>query len=61
VVRVPIFAARLGGLVSDQLNFNANIMDTVLSYPEEFKSADTWRDLGKPATTIEQFALAQAS
>jgi uncharacterized protein YbjT (DUF2867 family) len=61
VVRVPIFAAQLGGLFSDQLNFNANIMDTVLSYPEEFKSADTWRDLGKPATTIEQFALAQAS
>jgi uncharacterized protein YbjT (DUF2867 family) len=61
VVRVPIFAARLGGLVSDQLNFNANIMDTVLSYPEEFKSAETWEDLGKPATTIEQFALAQAS
>jgi uncharacterized protein YbjT (DUF2867 family) len=61
VVRVPIFAAQLGGMFSDQLNFNANIMDTVLSYPEEFKSADTWEDLGKPATTIEQFALAQAS
>ena len=58
VVRVPMFAAQLGGLFSDQLNFNANIMDTVLSYPEEFKSAETWRDLGKPATTIEQFALA---
>ena len=61
VVRVPIFAAQLCGLFSDQLNFNANIMDTVLSYPEEFKSAETWDDLGKPATTIEQFALTQAS
>jgi hypothetical protein len=42
-------------------DFNARMMRTVLNYPEEFKSADTWRDLGKPATTIEQFALAQSS
>ena len=48
-------------MFSDSLNFNANIMDTVLSYPEEFKAADTWQDLGEPETTIEQFALAQAS
>ena len=60
VVRVPILAARLGGLFSDRLNFNANIMHTVLSYPEEFKAADTWSDLGKPTTTIEEFALRQA-
>jgi uncharacterized protein YbjT (DUF2867 family) len=61
VVRVPIWMARIGGVFSDSLNFNANIMGAVLSYPEEFKSADTWDDLGKPGTTIEQFALAQAS
>lgn len=60
VVRVPILAARLGGLFSDRLNFNANIMHTVLGYPEEFKAADTWSDLGKPTTTIEEFALRQA-
>ena len=57
VVRVPIWMARVGGVFSDRLNFNANIMHTVLSYPEEFKASDTWKDLGKPETTIEQFAV----
>ena len=59
VVRVPLWMARIGGLFSDQLNFNANIMHTVLSYPEEFKASETWKDLGKPETTIEQFAVRQ--
>ena len=27
---------------------------------EQFKAADTWQDLGRPETTIEQFALQQA-
>ena len=55
-----VLAARLGGLFSDRLNFNANIMHTVLSYPEEFKASETWSDLGKPTTTIEEFALGQS-
>jgi uncharacterized protein YbjT (DUF2867 family) len=60
VVRVPIWMARIGGVFSSSLNFNANIMHAVLSYPEQFKAADTWQDLGQPETTIEQFALRQA-
>jgi uncharacterized protein YbjT (DUF2867 family) len=60
VVRVPIWMARIGGVFSNSLNFNANIMHAVLSYPEQFKAADTWQDLGRPETTIEQFALRQA-
>jgi len=55
-VRVPIALARLGGLFSQQLDFSARIMDTVLSYPETFKAEATWAQLGKPTTTIEQFA-----
>jgi uncharacterized protein YbjT (DUF2867 family) len=59
IIRVPILAARLGGLFSRQLGFSARIMHTVLSYPEEFKATDAWNDLGKPTTTIEEFALRQ--
>lgn len=59
VVRVPLPLARLGGLFSRQLDFNARIMQTVLRYPEEFKAGETWDELGKPTTTIEQFAEQQ--
>lgn len=59
VVRVPLPLARLGGLLSRPLDFNARIMQTVLRYPEEFKAGTTWDELGKPTTTIEQFAEQQ--
>jgi len=28
----------------------------VLSYPEVFKAEETWRELGQPTTTFEEFA-----
>lgn len=56
IIRVPLWMARVGGLFSRSLDFNARIMHAVLSYPERFKAADTWAELGKPTTTIEQFA-----
>lgn len=56
IIRVPLWMARIGGLFSRSLDFNARIMHAVLSYPEEFKAAPTWAELGKPTTTIEQFA-----
>jgi hypothetical protein len=56
VLRLPMWAARVGGLFSRPLAFNARIMQTVLGYPEEFRAAETWDDLGRPAITIEQFA-----
>jgi uncharacterized protein YbjT (DUF2867 family) len=59
VIRVPLWVARLGGIVSRQLAFNARIMQTVLAYPEEFKAGETWDDLGRPTTTIEEFAERQ--
>lgn len=55
-IRVPLPLARLGGLFSRQLDYNARVMQAVLSYPETFKADATWSDLGVPTTTIEQFA-----
>jgi hypothetical protein len=37
-------------------DFNARMMRTVLNYPEEFKADEAWRDLGRPTTTIDEFA-----
>lgn len=56
VVRLPLSLLRLAGLVSREMRFNADMMETVLNYPEVFKAEATWRELGQPTTTIEEFA-----
>jgi uncharacterized protein YbjT (DUF2867 family) len=56
IIRLPLWLVRLGGLFSRQLDFDARIMQAVLSYPEEFKAGATWEELGAPTTTIEMFA-----
>jgi uncharacterized protein YbjT (DUF2867 family) len=59
VLRLPLWLARLGGLFSPTLDYDARIMETVLTYPEQFQAAETWAELGAPTTTIEQFAASQ--
>jgi uncharacterized protein YbjT (DUF2867 family) len=61
IVRLPLSLIRLAGVVSRPMRFNARMMRTVLRYPETFKAEDTWRDLGEPTTTIEEFAKSGSS
>jgi uncharacterized protein YbjT (DUF2867 family) len=56
VARLPLWLLRFLGIFSAGMRFNARILRTVLRYPEEFKAEDCWRDLGRPTTTIEDFA-----
>jgi uncharacterized protein YbjT (DUF2867 family) len=56
VVTVPLALLRLLGVVSTGMRFNARILRTVLRFPEEFRAENTWRDLGQPTLTIEDFA-----
>jgi uncharacterized protein YbjT (DUF2867 family) len=53
---LPLFFIDIAGIVSPSMRFNGRIMRTVLRYPERFEAEDTWRDLGAPSTTIEEFA-----
>ena len=53
---IPLPIIRLLGAFSPAMNFNYNIMNTVLNYPETFKADHTWSELGTPQTTLEQFA-----
>jgi uncharacterized protein YbjT (DUF2867 family) len=53
---LPLFFIHIAGIVSPSMRFNGRIMGTVLRYPERFGAEDTWRDLGRPTTTIEEFA-----
>jgi uncharacterized protein YbjT (DUF2867 family) len=56
VVRLPLALIAALGWVSRPLQYNARMMRTVLRYREEFHAEDAWHDLGRPATTIEDFA-----
>jgi len=53
---VPLFLIHVAGIASPSMRFNARMMRTVLRYPETFKAGETWRELGRPTTTIEAFA-----
>ena len=55
LLTLPLFFIDIAGIVSPSMRFNGRMMRTVLRYPERFKAQDTWRDLGRPATTIEEF------
>lgn len=56
VVHVPLWGVRLLGLISNAMRFNARVLREVLKYPEEFKAQSAWDELGRPTTTIEDFA-----
>jgi hypothetical protein len=53
---LPLFFIDIAGIASPSMRFNVRIMRTVLRYPETFQAEGTWRVLGKPSTTIEEFA-----
>jgi len=61
VVRLPLTLIRVLGIVSRPMRFNARIMGAVLGYYEMFKAEDAWDELGRPTTTIEEFAKARAN
>ncbi len=57
VVKVPLGLLRCLGVVSRTADFHAHMMGTVLRYPEIFRAAETWAELGKPSMTIEEFTV----
>ena len=56
VITIPLPLLKLLGAFSQSMDFNYRIMNAVLSYREAFKAEETWKVLGKPSTTIEEFA-----
>lgn len=47
---------QLGRLFSQQADYGLHITKAINKYPEVFEAARTWADLGKPCTTVDQFA-----
>lgn len=56
VLKLPLATFRALGLVSRAMDFNYRVTRAILDYPEEFRAERTWRELGRPTTTIEHFA-----
>jgi len=56
VITIPLMLISWLGVFSRHLRYNSNVMQAVLGYPERFAAAETWRDLGRPETTIDEFA-----
>lgn len=56
VITVPPIMMKFGRLFSPQADYGWHITEALNKYPETFESQQTWVDLGKPYTTLEEFA-----
>jgi nucleoside-diphosphate-sugar epimerase len=55
-MKAPLLPIKLMGMVNNKLNYAANICEALNKYPEKFESEKTWSDLGKPSTTLADYA-----
>jgi nucleoside-diphosphate-sugar epimerase len=55
-LKTPLLPLKVLGVVSNKLNYAANICEAMNKYPEKFESEKTWNDLGKPTTTLAAYA-----
>ncbi len=56
VDKVPLAVLKVIGLVDRKARFGYNLLKSLNEYPERFASEAAWERLGKPTTTLEQFA-----
>lgn len=54
--KAPLGLLKFFGLFSPKFNYVSNIIEALNNYPETFTAADTWKELGKPAITLKDFA-----
>lgn len=54
--KVPIGMLKFMGLFSRKIDYGWHILEALNKYPERFAAQETWRELGKPQVTIEEFA-----
>lgn len=52
---VPMSLVRAAALASPRLRFAAEAAAAMNRYPEHFQAERTWRDLGRPRISLEQF------
>lgn len=58
--KAPIQMLKFIGVFVPKVSYAANIINSINNYPETFQAEETWKALGKPSITIEQFAKQQS-
>lgn len=56
VITTPPFLMQLGRPFSARADYGWHITEALNNYPEVFEATQTWAELGKPQTRIEEFA-----
>jgi len=56
VSSIPLWLMELIGRFSPEMAFNSKILRSIQHYPEPFQSEETWELLGRPTTTMKEFA-----
>jgi hypothetical protein len=56
ITKAPLTTLRYLGYLSQKMNYAYNICEALNKYPEKFESENTWQELGKPSTTLAQYA-----
>jgi len=55
-LKTPLVPLKILGVLSNKMNYAANICEALNNYPEKFESEHTWNELGKPSTTLTDYA-----
>ena len=56
IMTAPLGVMRFLANFSTTVSYGVHIVEALTSYPEKFESEATWKELGKPTVTLEQFA-----
>lgn len=56
ILRAPMLMLELFGNFNRTVQYGFKIMEALNNYPEKFESELTWEELGKPLTTLDQYA-----
>ena len=56
ISRAPMSVLRFLGRISRTIHYGAHIVEALNRYPEKFSAEQTWQLLGKPTTTLKEYA-----
>jgi uncharacterized protein YbjT (DUF2867 family) len=56
ILKAPLGVLKLMGQVVPVIDYGSKIAEALNNYPEQFESARTWEELGKPGITLEAYA-----
>lgn len=56
ISKAPLPVMKFIGRFVQPLNYVTHIIEAMNNYPEKFTAENTWRDLGKPTTTLKNYA-----